>query len=552
MTRGRPADRFAAIGPGALLSPAYLWVARQTGWRALAVAFGLGVIANLSFAPFWIWPALAIGLSGLVWLIDAARLTKNPQRACTWRVFAFAFGYFLIGLHWVAAAFFVDSGAYLVFLWMPLLLLPGGLALIWVVFLRLAFMLWPAGPARIVVFVVALMLAEWTRGHLFGGLPWNLPGMIWAPGGAISQSASLWGIYGLSVLTLMTMAAPAALADALPSGGRAMRVAPALVCAVLFGAIWGWGAQRLAGAKEGPGGPVVRLIESGVPQSKKYADDTPAVLLQRFRALTGEDTADSPQILVWPEGALPYFLFEWPDALDFVTDMVGDRRLLIGIARRESAGTPDERAYNSLAVLTGASASRGPLAVYDKHRLVPFGEFTPFRDLAAKVGIPTLQQLATDGFYPGPGAATVRVVGLPAFAPLICYEAIFPGYAPTGPDRPEWMVNVSNDSWYGNLNGPHQHAAQARYRAIEEGLPMARVAAGGETGMIDAYGRWTARGHRADPQVFGPDPKGWKSSIVDAALPPAITQTFYSRWRDGPFWLLLLGLNLWLIVLPRR
>jgi apolipoprotein N-acyltransferase len=146
----------------------------------------------------------------------------------------------------------------------------------------------------------------------------------------------------------------------------------------------------------------------------------------------------------------------------------------------------------------------------------------------------------------------MRVPGIPPFGPLICYEAIFPGLSPTGIDRPRWLVNISNDAWFGHLSGPYQHAAQARYRSIEEGLPMARVAAGGFTGMIDAYGRWTARGKPADPKVYGPDPKGWTSSVVDAAIPPMAQASPYSRWRDGLYWLMLLGLNLGLLVLPRR
>lgn len=552
MTQSRSGEFLSSIARGSLLTPAYLWMARLSGWRAMAVAAGLGAFANLAYPPIHLWPALAIGLSGLIWLIDGARLAPDPGRAAFLRVFAFGFAYFLVGLHWIASAFLVDAGAYLVFIWMPLVLLPAGLALIWAVILRIGFMFWSQGPARIIVFVVALTLAEWTRGHLFGGLPWNLPGMTWAPGGAVSQSASVWGIYGLSVLTIAAMAAPAALADARPRGTTASRAAAVLVAAVAFGAIWGWGAQRLSTATEGPMGKTVRLVEAGVPQGEKYERDTPPVLLERYRVLSGDDAPGSPEMLIWPEGALPYFLFEWPDALDFVTEMLGDRRLLVGIARRENAGTPDERAYNSLAVLSSDSDMRGPLSVYDKHLLVPFGEFTPLRGLASKVGISTLQQLATSGFYPGLGAQTTRVVGIPPFGPLICYEAIFPGYVAEGQDRPQWLVNISNDSWFGSFSGPSQHAAQARYRAIEEGLPMARVAAGGQTGMIDAYGRWTARGKRADPAVYGADPKGWRSSIVDAAIPPSIAATPFSKWRDGAFWIILIALNLGLFVLPRR
>src|SRR6185503_1402365 len=143
----------------------------------------------------------------------------------------------------------------------------------------------------------------------------------------------------------------------------------------------------------------------------------------------------------------------------------------------------------------------------------------------AKIGLKTLQNLAPGGFDAGPKPSSIRVLGVPPFGPLICYEAIFPGLSPAGSDRPSWLVNISNDSWFGSLSGPHQHAAEARYRSIEEGLPMARVAAGGLTGMIDAYGRWTARGHRPDPNVYGPDPEGWNASILDAPIPPAAEPT---------------------------
>jgi apolipoprotein N-acyltransferase len=539
---------------GGLLTPAYLWVARQTGLRALGLAAGLGAIANLAFPPLGLWPALALGLCGLVWLLDGASLAAKPGWAAFWRVFAFGFTYFLVGLHWIVSAFLVDPGAHLAFIWLPLVVLPGGLALILAAVMSVAFRLWCVGPARLIVFSVFFMLAEWIRGALFGlgGLPWNLPGMVWAPGGAISQSASIWGVYGLSILTVAALAAPATLADRRTRGAMAARAAPAIVAAVAFGALWGWGAQRLATIPERPNGPVVRLVEAGTPQHEKYQDGVAPMMVRRFRELTGPDVAGAPSIVVWPEGALPYFLFEWPEALDLVTETLGDRKLLVGIARREGVGGPDERAYNSLAVLNAQSDVRGPLSIYDKHMLVPFGEFTPLRELAAHVGIKTLQALATSGFYPGSKPQPVRVAGVPAFGPLICYEAIFPGLSPAGADRPRWLVNISNDSWFGGLSGPYQHAAQARYRAIEEGLPMARVAAGGQTGMIDAYGRWTARGEPADPAVYGADPLDWTSSVVDAAIPPIADPTPYSHWRDGLFWLILLGLNLGLLVLPRR
>ncbi|HOZ26061.1 MAG TPA: apolipoprotein N-acyltransferase [Hyphomonadaceae bacterium] len=555
MTESRNSDQPPHTTRGNFLAPAYLWVAGLQGRRALAFCAVLGAVANLAFPPVFFWPAFAIALSGLVWSLDAARLAPKPRWAAFWRVFAFGFTYYLVGMHWIAWAFLVDPGAHVIFIWMPLVALPGGLAMLLAGFVSIGFRYWFAGPARLVVFAVAFMFGEWFRSSLvgIGGLPWNLPGMIWAPGEAISQSASIWGIYGLSALTVIAMAAPATLADARPRGTTGSRAAPVIVAAILFGAIWGWGARRLGEVPDlPPSGPVVRLVEAGIPQSAKHKQGVAEQIVLRFLALSGPDTANAPPIVIWPEGALPYYLFEWPEALDVVADAIGNRRLIIGMPRRENIGTPDEKAYNSLAVLSGDSDVRGPLDIYDKHMLVPFGEFMPFAGVLKTIGLKTLQDLAPGGFDAGPMPSTVNVVGIPPFGPLICYEAIFPGLSPRGSDRPQWLVNITIDAWFGELMGPAQHAAQARYRAIEEGLPMARVASRGETGMIDAYGRWTARGQPADPKLYGADPEGWKSSVVDTHIPPAADPTPYSNWRDGMFWIILLSFNLGLLALPRR
>jgi apolipoprotein N-acyltransferase len=555
MTESRNDFQPPNFSRGNFLAPVYLWVAGLQGWRMLAFCAGLGAIANLAFPPFFFWPAFALSLSGLIWALDAARLSPKPKRAAFWRVFAFGFTYYLVGMHWIAWAFLVDPGAHVIFIWLPLVALPGGLAMLLAGFVNIGFRFWFAGPARLIIFSVAFMFAEWFRGSLFGigGLPWNMPGMIWAPGEAISQSASIWGIYGLSALTVAAMAAPATLADARTRGTTGSRAAPVIVAAILFGAIWGWGARRLGEIPDTAlSGPVIRLVEAGVPQSEKHKPGVAEQIVLRFLALSGPDTANTPPVVIWPEGALPYYLFEWPEALDVVANAIGNRRLIIGMPRRENINTPDEKAYNSLAVLSGDSDVRGPLDIYDKHMLVPFGEFMPFSGVLSMIGLKTLQDLAPGGFEAGPPPSTVNVVGIPPFGPLICYEAIFPGLSPHGSDRPQWLVNITIDAWFGDLMGPAQHAAQARYRAIEEGLPMARVASRGETGMIDAYGRWTARGQPADPALYGADPEGWKSSVVDTRIPPAADPTPYSNWRDGMFWIILLGLNLGLLVLPRR
>jgi len=555
MTDTRLASEPHPHGRANFLTPAYLWVAGLQGWRALAFCAVLGAIANFAFPPFHIWPLYAVALSGLVWSLDGARLTPKPRRAALWRVGAFGFTYYLVGMHWIAWAFLVNPDAYLIFIWMPLIALPGLLSAILAGAIYLVFPYWCAGPARLIIFASAFMIAEWFRASLFGigGFPWNMPGMIWAPGEAISQSASLWGIYGLSALTLVAMASPAVLTDTRQRGSTASRAAPLIVAAIVFGALWGWGAKRLGEASaEAPTGPMVRMVDTGVPQAVKHQPEAAEAIVERFIRLSGPATANSPSIVIWPEGAVPYYLFGWDPALRAITESLGARKLIIGTARVEDLRGPDEKAYNSLAVLSGHSDVHGALAWYDKHMLVPFGEFVPFSGVLKNIGLKTLQDLAPGGFEPGPQPASVSVDGIPPFGPLICYEAIFPGLSPNGTDRPQWLVNISIDAWFGDLFGPGQHAAQARYRAIEEGLPMARVASRGETGMIDAYGRWTARATVADPKLYGADPDGWRSAVVDARIPVALPATPYSNWRDGLFWLMFVGLNLGLFVLPRR
>ncbi|MEQ1783443.1 MAG: apolipoprotein N-acyltransferase [Hyphomonadaceae bacterium] len=544
MTDMRVASGPPPHGRGNFLSPAYLWVAGLKGWRALLFCAVLGAVANFAFPPFFLWPIYAVSLCGLIWSLDAARLTAKPRRAAFWRVAAFAFTYYLVGLHWIAWAFLVNAEAYVIFIWMPLIALPGLLSAILAGMIFLVYPYWSAGPQRLLIFASAFMFAEWFRSSLFsiGGFPWNLPGMIWAPGEAISQSASLWGIYGLSVLTVVAMASPAVLTDSRPRGSATTRAAPLIGAAIVVGALWGEAPVVEAT------GPMVRLVEAGVPQNEKTRANAQKIL-DRFLVLTGEDTADAPGIVIWPEGALPAFLHE---AIEIVPPSLRRRKLLIGIARGERLGSDDAKFYNSLAVLGGQSDMRGQLDVYDKHMLVPFGEFMPFAGVLKSIGLKTLQDLAPGGFDAGPSPSSVTVPGIPPFGPLICYEAIFPGLTAEGAERPAWLVNVTNDSWFGEFLGPGQHAAQARYRAIEEGLPLARVAAGGDTGMIDAYGRWTAHGKPADPKIYGSDPAGWHSSVVDARIPAALPATPYSNWRDGLFWLIFVALNLGLFVLPRR
>ncbi len=560
-----PVDvRFAPNGN--FLAYPYNFLNALSGTKALIACFVLGALSNLSFAPLNFWPMMMISLTGFVWLLDGATRQPKTRSAAFWRTLAFAFGQFGVGFHWVAFAFLVDPKAHAALVWLSLLL-PLGLAFIWAVVVRLAFNFWCPGPARVMLFALTLFIAEWIRGHLFGGFPWNIPAMVWSPGGAISQTASVFGVWGLSVLTLLFFSAPAALCDGRTQIGTKMggfgRATPAIFAALIFGSAWGWGTHRIADAQNVSTGPTVRLVDVGVPQSEKFKPEVRQLVLRRYLQLTEPDTGTNPRIVIWPEGALPYALLQYPDALDPVAENLGARRLIVGTSFVNRQYHP-ERWFNSLAVLSQESMVAE--AIYYKHRLVPFGEMVPFRKLASRVGIGALQQIADAGFYAGPKPAPVSVEGVPDFQPLICYEALFPGLLPKRDqekdlhgvakdmsfERADWIVNISIDAWFGPLWAPAQHFEHAKYRSIEEGLPMARVASRGVSGLVDGYGRVTALATAPDFEQYPEDPKGWKARILDSQIPPPLLPTLYSRYRELFLIFMLSVLVIGWISLPRN
>jgi apolipoprotein N-acyltransferase len=499
------------------------WDSAVTGWRGHAVAAAAGGLATLGQAPFHFVPAFVLGIVLLIWRLDAAHASARPRLAAFAAAWWFAFGYFVSGLYWVASAFVVDgmgvgAGVAGVFL------LAGGLALLfWGPAFALAIPFWTRDWRRIAVFAVAATIAELARGHIFGGLPWNLPAYVWKAGEPVSQLASVVGAYGLSALTLLFAAAPATLLDR----GRSLpaRFAPIIAAALALGLAWGAGLQRLATAPiEAPGrSPIVRVADPGISQRDKWErrPDQEWRVFAAYAAATGAPEESRANVVVWPEGAIPavnFYLLESPQMLDAIGQMLGDRALILGFTRYEP-GRITPAFYNSAGVIDGVSGRvRAPAAaqIYDKHRLVPFGEFIPLWSLISGVNIAPLQERGA-GFSAGPRPARLVVPDAPRAVVIICYEAIFPGLVPRGEERPGWIVSVTNDSWFGAGTGPWQHYNMARYRAIEEGLPLARAASGGVSAIVDAFGRPVA-----ETRMTG--------GAAEAQLPPALPDTLYAQW----------------------
>lgn len=549
------------------LGPMHEALARLSGWKAHAMAVFLGAVGALAFAPFHFSLVLAFSFTGLVWMVDGARGAPKWAQAVFARGWAFGFGFFLVSLHWTVFPFLVEPEKHAIFLFMPLILLPGGLALIWGAGVTLAGTFWSSSPSRVFIFALFFSMAEYVRGHLFGGFPWNLPGTTWAPGGAISQAASIGGVYWLTLLTIFVMASPAALVDTRETRALSQRLLPALFAVILVGLGWTLGARRLSEPTLVYPEQFVTLMDAGVPEDAKYRS-VPDTVLRRYLEMLNNGPAEPGDIVIWPEAAIPLPLLQSPNALDAISAYIGDKILITGTARRQPASRTEEQLaigaapaaedevdwFNSLAVLNRNSNRSGPIALYDKHRLVPFGELSatdiiPGGQFIRGVLPDALQRIVPSGFAPGPGPAVVYADGVPPFNALICYEGLYSSIPRSRAARPraEWIVVISNDAWFGVGMGPAQHAAQNRYRSIESGLPMARVASRGATAMYDGMGRRVAKGE----PVAG-DPQGWHASAVRAQLPVALPATAYFRHGDVVYGLSLAMFSLLAFLAWRR
>ncbi len=536
------------------------------GWRRTAVVAGAGALAALAQAPFHAFPVLWISFPVLVWALDGAvELKKTGALARLGPAFrvgwAFGFGWFLAGLWWIGAAFLVDIAQFGWLLPIALAALSIGLGLFHGLATAFARLLWSDGPGRIVALAIGFFLADWLRGHVLTGFPWNLVGHGLAANGPMMQVASLTGGYGLTILAVLIFAAPAVLAR----GARDDRRFAAAIAA-LFVAVVGFGVVRLAlGPTEFVPGLRFRIVQPAIDQWKKWQPEFKTETVERYAALSTGPALDAegrplpadlrPSLggsvgagsgrlpagithLIWPESAFPFVLTNEPWALSTIAELIGDRvTLLTGAVRVETPAAGEERPrwYNSIYAL-GPGAEI--LAAYDKVHLVPFGEYLPFQEVAEGLGLRQLTKLR-GGFSPGPRLRTLDVAGTPPFAPLICYEVIFPDEVVDPAHRPEWILNVTNDAWYGMTPGPWQHFHQARLRAVEEGLPLVRAANNGVSAAIDPHGRIVAR------LTLG------AVGALDFDLPRPISPTIASRWHETTGWVFV-SLSLLTILFRRR
>lgn len=531
-------------------------------WKLVLIAALAGALSVLAMAPFLVWPVMFVTFPLLIWSLDAvclradafARLSSFRKRifraaAVGW---GFGFGYFLVGIYWIGYAFFVDADRYAILMPFAVSGLAAVLALFYAAAGALAGALWRPGYARIAGFVFAFFCAEAARGNLFTGFPWNLFGEAVAANDAHMQMAAYIGIYGLTLAALFIFTAPAA-AISMPEARVHRLWSPIALAVFALAASYGFGSYRLQEDAGEVKGVRLRLVQPNIPQTERWKPENKRWIFERLLALsrsglTGEDITNFTHV-IWPESSVPE-LFGFNDEIynPYVKSRLAElippnASLIIGAERAEGQRFADggyrfDRAFNSLFVLReGAAVDR----IYDKVHLVPFGEYVPLRNVLESIGFRIFSH-RLDGFEAGLIKAPImQTPHAPPFVPLICYEIIFPGRIENTARRPGWLVNVTNDAWFGASTGPYQHLYQARIRAVEEGLPVIRAANTGISAVIDPFGRVLAR---LDLGVAG---------ALDHGLPGALQVTFYEKTRLPVFIVLFLfPLEIYLFMVARR
>ncbi len=481
------------------------------GWSAAGLAFGLGAVMATGQAPLGFWWLTVLALAALMHLVARAP-------GAGWLAWFGGAGYFALALSWIIEPFLIDVARYGWMAPFAVVLLSFGLALFWAAAGVLAGLM-PGRGQRVMAFAVALAAAELARGYVLTGFPWALIGHVWIDT-PLAQVVALVGPSGLTLMTVLAVGLAVA-----------FRWLGLLVGVVLLAAGVAFGVMRLAEPEPAARNVTVRLVQPNAEQKVKWDPDVARMLFDRQLGFTA--ALPRPDLVIWPETAVPYLLENNPEIAEAIAFAAGGVPVVTGVQRYDGV-----QARNGLVVIGDGGQIE---AEYDKHHLVPFGEYIPFGDLMFEwFGVQAFAARLGNGYAAGPGPMAIDLgLTLGQFVPLICYEAVFPQDLRGLPLRPDWILQITNDAWFGALTGPYQHLAQARFRAIEQGLPLVRVANTGITAMIGARGLVVATLPRGD------------AGYLDASLPGAMEETPYARWGEVPVLVLLVGLGLWLAVWRR-
>lgn len=497
-----------------------------------AVLFSAGALSTVAMAPLHVWPVLLLTLPVLFWSLDRDPPTGVVAwRSAAWRGWAFGFGYHFAGLYWIGFSFLVQAERFAALMPFAIASLTAALGIFFAlsaIVFAMTCLLSASGLPRLILFALTLTLAEWLRGHILTGFPWNVLGYALTMPLPLMQWAGLFGIYGLTAITVLALAAPAILLVDQPRTALrnivCVTIAP-LVFALTYG-MW----QLHSNPTSMVANVRMRLIQPSFSQKDKFDTTKRWPIFVRHLEMSKSGLEPGtlmapdrrPTHIVWPEAAIPFFIRRSPEALRAIADgLPDDVQIIAGTYRiNVSPDVPNEqigpyRVYNSAMVLGGD----GHVAsVYDKIHLVPFGEYLPAQNIMNALGFEDLTR-TNGGLAIGRSPRKLmRIAGLPMAEMLICYEASFPGEINQGGERPGLLINLTNDAWFGATSGPHQHFHQTRVRAVEQGLPVVRSASTGISAIVDPVGRVVNR--------LGLNQIG----SIDAPLPRGIEPPLYARF----------------------
>ena len=516
-----------------------------TGWQRYFAAFAAGLLTALTMPPVD-FPLIAFfTFPVMVWLMDgvygdSASSLIGKIKSAFLPGWWFGFGYFLAGLWWIGSAFLVEADDFLWALPFAVLGFPAFLAIFWGFATLFSRLLWSEGWLRVFGFAAAFALMEYLRGTLLTGFPWNTIGYAAMIHPVLMQVASLIGLFGVTLLALLAFAIPLVVL-ATPKHVMANRLLPLAFVALLLAGQVGFGVWRFASHLTDYVDDVnLRLVNPAIPQKTKFDPDREEEIIATYLELSGRllgeenKSLENTQYLIWPESVFPFLVTERRDVLSAIAELLPPgTQLITGAMRAEpgTAGDPYGKIYNSVLLID----ENGEIAAAaDKTHLVPFGEYLPFQAFLESLGLEQLTRLR-GGFEQGAERNVISGKAGGAFLPLICYEIIFSGEildteipSDANAGGAKWIVNLTNDAWFGRTPGPWQHLRQSVVRAVEEGLPVVRVANRGISGVIDPYGRL-----RATLPID-------EASVTESALPKPSEETVFSRYRNQPFFLLLI------------